>query len=57
MNKINYKNFANGINFNIVRRFQLWRGDDGRVPLGSLYKVFFKREVCRFRPICWIPRF
>ena len=57
MNKINYKNFANGINFNIVGTLPAM-SDDGKSALGSLYKVFFKRGgTCRFRLICWILRF
>jgi formate C-acetyltransferase len=44
MNKINYKNFANGINFNIKLDASSYECDDGKSALGSLYKVFFKRE-------------
>ena len=43
MNKINYKNFANGINFNIKLDASSYECDDGKSALGSLYKVFFKR--------------
>ncbi|BFM17838.1 formate C-acetyltransferase/glycerol dehydratase family glycyl radical enzyme [Maricurvus nonylphenolicus] len=44
MNKINYKNFANGINFNIKLDASSYECDDGKSALGSLYKVFFKRD-------------
>lgn len=43
MNKIDYKNFANGINFNIKLDASSYECDDGKSALGAMYKVYFKR--------------
>lgn len=44
MNKIDYKQFANGINFNIKLDASSYECDDGKSALTSMYKVYFKRE-------------
>jgi pyruvate formate-lyase/glycerol dehydratase family glycyl radical enzyme len=44
MNRIDYKKFANGINFNIKLDASSYDCDDGKSALGSMYKVYFKRH-------------
>lgn len=44
MNRIDYKKFANGINFNIKLDASSYECDDGKSALGSMYKVYFKRH-------------
>lgn len=44
MNRINYKNFANGINFNIKLDASSYECEDGKSALASMYKVYFKRH-------------
>ena len=57
MNKINYKNFANGINFNIKLDASSYECDDGKSAWAACTRCSSSVEVCRFRPICWILRF
>ncbi|MGV2488345.1 UNVERIFIED_CONTAM: formate acetyltransferase, partial [Bacillus mycoides] len=42
MNRIDYKKFANGINFNIKLDASSYDCEEGRDALASLYKVYFK---------------
>lgn len=44
MNRIDFKKFANGINFNIKLDASSYDCDDGKSALGSMYKVYFKRH-------------
>ncbi len=44
MNRIDFKKFANGINFNIKLDASSYECDDGKQALGSMYKVYFKRH-------------
>ena len=44
MNRIDYKKFANGINFNIKLDASSYDCEEGRDALASLYKVYFKRH-------------
>ena len=44
MNRIDFKKFANGINFNIKLDASSYECDDGKSALGSMYKVYFKRH-------------
>jgi len=44
MNRINYKKFSNGINFNIKLDASSYRCDYGKNALASMYKVYFKRH-------------
>lgn len=44
MNRLDYKKFANGINFNIKLDASSYECDDGKDALGSMYKVYFKRH-------------
>lgn len=44
MNRIDFKKFANGINFNIKLDASSYDCDDGKEALGSMYKVYFKRH-------------
>ena len=44
MNRIDFKKFANGINFNIKLDASSYECDDGKGALASMYKVYFKRH-------------
>ena len=55
MNRIDFKKFANGINFNIKLDASSYDCDDGKSALGSMYKTS-NGTVCRCRPICWIRK-
>jgi len=44
MNRIDFKKFANGINFNIKLDASSYDCDDGKSALASMYKVYFKRH-------------
>ena len=44
MNRIDYKQFANGINFNIKLDASSYECAEGRRALASMYKVYFKRH-------------
>lgn len=44
MNRIDFKKFANGINFNIKLDASSYDCEEGRDALASMYKVYFKRH-------------
>lgn len=44
MNRMDFKKFANGINFNIKLDASSYDCEDGREALASMYKVYFKRH-------------